>query len=107
MKTNTSMTHYKKNIIDHEEKWTRNVFTEVMWQEKNVVNPSTGFVEANEVNVYIPTLEKGIEVGDIIIKGNVETETPTLYSEKKFTVTSAIPCDYGTKAMQHTEIVGN
>ena len=92
MKTNTSMTHYKKNIIDHEERWTRNVFTEVMWQEKNV---------------YIPTLEKGIEVGDIIIKGNVETETPTLYSEKKFTVTSAIPCDYGTKAMQHTEIVGN
>ena len=29
MKTNTSMTHYKKNIIDHEERWTRNVFTEV------------------------------------------------------------------------------
>lgn len=105
METNTKMTHYHKEIKNHEEVWTKYIYDAVMWQQKNVVSPETGFVSAKEVNVFIPILTYDIKEEDVIVKGIVEDEEPSKITEK-FTVTSAIPCDFGSKAMQHTELVG-
>lgn len=110
MKTNTAMTHFHKAVINHEETWTKFVYDgtdlpEVMWQERTIVSPSTGFVEANEVNVYIPVLVDNIETEDIILKGTTEETNPENLTNY-YTVTTSTPCDYGSEFMQHTEVVG-
>lgn len=105
METNASMTHFHKDIINHKEVWKSKYYEKVMWQQQNVINPSTGFVEATEVNVYIPQLAYDIKNEDIIVRGKTESMDPSNI-KNKFVVTSAIHCDFGSERMQHTELVG-
>ena len=103
MTTNTAMTHYSRSIVNHAETWSKTTYNAVMWQVRKVVNPSTGFVENNEVRVYIPELTYNFKQEDIIVKGICEDETPVNIKDK-FTITAVIPCDYGS--LQHTELIG-
>lgn len=103
MTTNSAMTHYSKSIVNHAETWSKTIYNDVMWQVRKVVSPSTGFVENDEVHVYIPTLTYNIKKEDIIVRGIREENTPD-YINDKFTITMVMPCDYGN--LQHTELIG-
>lgn len=103
MTTNSPMTHYSKSVVDHSELWSKTIYSDVMWQVKKIVSPSTGYVENSQVNVYIPVLTYDIKKEDIIVKGIREEGTPENIKDK-FTVTAVIPCDYGN--LQHTELIG-
>lgn len=105
MTTNAKMTYFHKTIQNHEEVWLKGFVDGVMWQEKVSVNPDTGYREVSEVNVYIPTLLDDINKEDIIVKGETDAISPYTLS-KYYTVTSVINCDYGSREMQHTELVG-
>ena len=104
MTTNSSMTHYSKSIVNHVETWSKTTYNDVMWQVREVVNPSTGFVERNEVRVYIPQLTYNFKKEDVIVRGICQDTTPDAIKDK-FTITMVMPCDYGN--LQHTELIGN
>lgn len=104
MTTNSAMTHYTRHIVNHAETWQKTIYNEVMWQDKKIVNPETGFVEKNEVHVYIPTLTYNIKKEDVIVRGIREENTPEFINDK-FTITMVMNCDYGH--LQHTELIGN
>ena len=106
MTTNTAITIYHKVIQNHQEIWLKKVIYEAMWQEKNVVSPETGYVEASEVNIYIPTLENNINNEDVVVKGIQTVSSPDELKDKYYTITNVINCDYGSLYMQHTELVG-
>lgn len=101
---NATFTHYKKSIVNHNEVWERKPYENIMWQEEQVVNPSTGFVNSSQVNIYLPFLSYDFQKEDIIVRGIIEDENPNNI-KNKYTITSVIPCDYGSENMQHTEII--
>ena len=103
MTTNSAMTHYSKSVANHSETWNKKTYDNVMWQERKVVNPSTGFVENNEVHIYIPDLTYDIKKEDIVVRGICNYETPVSIKDK-YTITSVMSCDYGS--LQHTELIG-
>lgn len=106
MTTNKSMTYFHKSIVNHEETWAKYFISNVMWQEEIIVNPETGFHDISEVNVYIPAIINNISKEDVIVEGETQATTPSNITSKYYTITSVIPCNYGSEEMQHTEIIG-
>ena len=106
MTTNKSMTLFHKGIVNHEQTWTKTFIDGVMWQEKTRVNPTTGYSDVSEVNVYVPFLIYNVKNEDVIVAGETNAEKPSDIKEGIYTITSVSLCDYGSEEMQHTEIVG-
>lgn len=117
MKTNTSLTRFKKTISDHSEVWQRILIRKAFWRKKTkVAVTKDGLLRANNVVVYIPfsQADEAPAIGDILIKGTVELEiegntTPTVLTDmypENMTVSSVDPQDYGSVGMRHWQVEG-
>ncbi|MDO5716380.1 MAG: hypothetical protein Q4Q17_01140 [Tissierellia bacterium] len=86
------------------------------WQDINAAEKASmgGLTEADNVRILLPVEENSrfigqdIEIGDYLVKGDVNPEPETLrellkwYSAKK--VTRIIDADFGSHNLQHVEI---
>lgn len=112
MKTNTSMTLYKKgfNKETRMEIWTRYVIDKVMWQGGRGSSLEEGIADKNDVKIFIKYSDDlpEFKIGDIIVKGIIEQEI-TMQKDldvDSFKITSIVDCDYGSETMHHYEIGG-
>lgn len=115
MQTNTSLTLYKRSVVNKAEAWTRVLVTNVHWENRKAANVlASGLMEADSISVFIPTYGRTVEinVSDVIVKGEVKdniTETFTMtdlrakYSNVA-TVRSVDNYDFGSPAMRHLRI---
>ena len=111
MKTNTSLTRYKKSVSDHEEVWTRILIGRAFWMKK------TKATVTEAVLVYIPfsQADEAPAIGDILVKGTVEVsiegnmsagELVRLYPDSTV-VKSCDPMDFGSVGMRHWQVEGS
>jgi hypothetical protein len=118
MKTNTSLTRFKKSVSDHEEVWTRILIGRAFWMKKTKATVTeAGLLRADNTVVYIPfsQADEGPAVGDILIKGTVEVsiegnmtvgELVRLYPDS-MVVKSCDPKDFGSVGMRHWQVEGS
>lgn len=93
MITNASLTHYHKTI-DNEtrlEKWIRYNYDNVWWFGGKGSSINKGYENANDVDVRIPYDKNNIDIsnlaiGDIIIKGTLDTDITTQQDLKNYEV---------------------
>lgn len=93
MITNASLTHYHK-MIDNEtrlEKWIRYNYDNVWWFGGKGSSINKGYENANDVDVRIPYNKNDIDIsnlaiGDIIIKGTLDTDITTQQDLKNYEV---------------------
>lgn len=93
MITNASLTHYHKTI-DNEtrlEKWIRYNYDNVWWFGGKGSSINKGYENANDVDVRIPYNKNDIDIsnlaiGDIIIKGTLDTDITTQQDLKNYEV---------------------
>lgn len=93
MTTNASLTHYHKTI-DNEtrlEKWIRYNYANVWWFGGKGSSINKGYENANDVDVRIPYDKNNIDIsnlaiGDIIIKGTLDTDITTQQDLKNYEV---------------------
>lgn len=93
MITNASLTHYHKTI-DNEtrlEKWIRHNYDNVWWFGGKGSSINKGYENANDVDVRIPYDKNNIDIsnlaiGDIIIKGTLDTDITTQQDLKNYEV---------------------
>lgn len=93
MITNASLTHYHKTI-DNEtrlEKWIRHNYDNVWWFGGKGSSINKGYENANDVDVRIPYNKNDIvisnlAIGDIIIKGTLDTDITTQQDLKNYEV---------------------
>ena len=93
MITNASLTHYHKTIDDEIrlEKWIRYNYDNVWWFGGKGSSINKGYENANDVDVRIPYDINNIDIsnlaiGDIIIKGTLETDITTQQDLKNYEV---------------------
>lgn len=93
MITNTSLTHYHKTIDDETrlEKWIRYNYDNVWWFGGKGSSINKGYENANDVDVRIPYDKNDIDIsnlaiGDIIIKGTLDTDITTQQDLKNYEV---------------------
>lgn len=114
MQTNTDLTLYSRSIVSGAEKWTRSVIMNVLWVNTKAANvKESGLIDANSVEVYIPTHERAtsptIKPGDVITEGIVTKTISTSYTitdlRKEFsdvvTVRSVDRYDFGSPQLHH------
>lgn len=97
MITNASLTHYHKTI-DNEtrlEKWIRYNYDNVWWFGGKGSSINKGYENANDVDVRIPYDKNDIDIsnlaiGDIIIKGTLDTDITTQQDLKNYEVYNII-----------------
>ena len=117
MKTNTSLTRYKKSIVDGSEKWTRILIGAAFWCQKTRASVTqSGLIRANVTVVYIPfsQADEAPAIGDIIVKGTVELDIEGNLSASdlvkaypdSFVVKSSDPRDFGSTGMRHWQVEG-
>lgn len=111
MITNASLTHYHKTI-DNEtrlEKWIRHNYDNVWWFGGKGSSINKGYENANDVDVRIPYYKNNIDIsnlaiGDIIIKGTLETDITTqqdLNSYEVYNITSINDNNFGINPHIH------
>ena len=93
MITNASLTHYHKTIDDETrlEKWIRYNYDNVWWFGGKGSSINKGYENANDVDVRIPYDKNDIDIsnlaiGDIIIKGILDTDITTQQDLKNYEV---------------------
>ena len=93
MITNASLTHYHKTLDETTrlEKWIRYNYENVWWFGGKGSSINKGYENANDVNARIPYDKNNIdignlEIGDIIIKGTLETDITTQQDLKNYEV---------------------
>lgn len=93
MITNASLTHYHKTIDDETrlEKWIRHNYKNVWWFGGKGSSINKGYENANDVDVRIPYDKNNIDIsnlaiGDIIIKGKLDTDITTQQDLKNYEV---------------------
>jgi hypothetical protein len=93
------------------------VVRDVHWENRKAANViSSGLLEADKVNVYIPTHGRSTEVtikaGDVIVEGVVTQEIDTEYTisdlkaayDDVVTVKSVDRYDFGSPVVRHIRI---
>ena len=90
---NASLTHYHKTLDEATrlEKWIRYNYENVWWFGGKGSSINKGYENANDVNVRIPYDKNDIDIsnlaiGDIIIKGTIDTDITTQQDLKKYEV---------------------
>ena len=93
MITNASLTHYHKTLDETTrlEKWIRYNYENVWWFGGKGSSINKGYENANDVNVRIPYDKNDIDIGnlaigDIIVKGTLETDITTQQDLKNYEV---------------------
>ena len=93
MITNASLTHYHKTLDETTrlEKWIRYNYGNVWWFGGKGSGINKGYENANDVNVRIPYDKNDIDIGnlaigDIIVKGTLNTDITTQQDLKKYEV---------------------
>lgn len=93
MITNASLTHYHKTLDETTrlEKWIRYNYGNVWWFGGKGSSINKGYENANDVDVRIPYDKNDIDIsnlaiGDIIIKGTLETDITTQQDLKNYEV---------------------
>ncbi|HQA28673.1 MAG TPA: hypothetical protein PLA02_05590 [Brevefilum fermentans] len=115
MQTNGDMTHYSRKVVNGAESWTRTVIKDVLWVNTKAVNViRSGLLDANAVEVYIPTQgrEIAIKPGDVIVKGAISQPLDTQYLlgdlKREYadtvTVKSVDRYDFGSPHLHHLMI---
>ena len=111
MITNASLTHYHKTI-DNEtrlEKWIRYSYGNVWFFGGKGSSINKGYENANDVDVRIPYDKNDIDIsnlaiGDIIIKGTLETDITTqqdLNNYEVYNITSINDNNFGINSHIH------
>ena len=90
---NASLTHYHKTLDEATrlEKWIRYNYENVWWFGGKGSSINKGYENANDVNVRIPYDKNDIDIsnlaiGDIIIKGTLNTDITTQQDLKNYEV---------------------
>ena len=90
---NASLTHYHKTLDEATrlEKWIRYNYGNVWWFGGKGSSINKGYENANDVNVRIPYDKNDIDIGnlaigDIIVKGTLETDITTQQDLKNYEV---------------------
>ena len=90
---NASLTHYHKTLDEATrlEKWIRYNYENVWWFGGKGSSINKGYENANDVNVRIPYDKNDIdignlEIGDIIVKGTLDTDITTQQDLKNYEV---------------------
>ena len=90
---NASLTHYHKTLDEATrlEKWIRYNYDNVWWFGGKGSSINKGYENANDVNVRIPYDKNDIDInnlaiGDIIVKGTLNTDITTQQDLKKYEV---------------------
>ena len=90
---NASLTHYHKTLDEATrlEKWIRYNYENVWWFGGKGSSINKGYENANDVNVRIPYDKNDIDInnlaiGDIIVKGTIETDITTQQDLKNYEV---------------------
>ena len=93
MITNASLTHYHKTLdkTTRLEKWIRYNYENVWWFGGKGSSINKGYENANDVNARIPYDKNDIDIGnlaigDIIVKGTIETDITTQQDLKNYEV---------------------
>ena len=93
MITNASLTHYHKTLDETTrlEKWIRYNYGNVWWFGGKGSSINKGYENANDVDVRIPYDKNDIDIsnlaiGDIIIKGTLNTDITTQQDLKNYEV---------------------
>lgn len=114
MKSNTNMTLYHKRFNPKKrlDEWDKYSIENVMWQGGKGASINKGYVQANDISIYIPyeqnkELEKvPFSIGDIVVKGISEVEI-TKQSDLKvdnFNITTLIDNNFGSDCMKHIHL---
>lgn len=111
MITNASLTHYHKTLdeITRLEKWLRYNYDNVWWFGGKGSSINKGYENANDVDVRIPYDKNDIDIsnlaiGDIIIKGTLETDITTqqdLNNYEVYNITSINDNNFGINPHIH------
>ena len=111
MITNASLTHYHKTLDETTrlEKWIRYNYENVWWFGGKGSSINKGYENANDVDVRIPYDKNYIDIsnlaiGDIIIKGILETDITTqqdLNSYEVYNITSINDNNFGINKHIH------
>ena len=93
MITNASLTHYHKTLDEtiRLEKWIRYNYENVWWFGGKGSSINKGYENANDVNARIPYDKNDIDIGnlaigDIIVKGTLNTDITTQQDLKNYEV---------------------
>lgn len=108
MITNSKLTIYHKSIVNHTEKWTRYNYDKVWYFGGKGASINKGYDNANDVEIRIPYYN-GLDItkfaiGDIIVKGSLETEISTqqdLKSYQTYNITSIKDNNFGNNPHIH------
>lgn len=111
MITNASLTHYHKTLDETTrlEKWIRYNYEGVWWFGGKGSSINKGYENANDVDVRIPYDKNDIDIsnlaiGDIIIKGTLETDITTqqdLNNYEVYNITSINDNNFGINPHIH------
>lgn len=110
MITNSKLTIYHKSIVNHIEKWTRYNYDKVWYFGGKGASINKGYDNANDVEIRIPYDENSnldatkFAIGDIIVKGVLETEITTqqdLKSYQTYNITSIKDNNFGNNPHIH------
>ena len=111
MITNASLTHYHKTLDETTrlEKWIRYNYANVWWFGGKGSSINKGYENANDVDVRIPYDKNNIDIrnlaiGDIIIKGTLETDITTqqdLSNYEVYNITSINDNNFGINPHIH------
>lgn len=118
MRTNTSLTRFKRTIVNHEEVWTRVVIPAAFWMKKSKYSVTeNGLIRADNTTLFIPFSEadEAPAIGDLIVKGKVEQEITDRFSVKdlkeaypdSMSVRAVDPKDFGSEHMRHWQVEGS
>ena len=111
MITNTSLTHYHKTLDETTrlEKWKRYNYYKVWWFCGKGSSVNKGYDNANDVEIRIPYMLNNIDVaniqiGDILVKGDLATDITTqqdLVGYEVYNITSINDNDFGNNPHLH------
>ena len=129
MMTNAKMTVYNKYVdpFTHKTIFKKHLIENVFWDDSLGINLSTGYENADKVNVYIPYDKNDLsdykkpkqyngegwtlQNGDFMVKGETELEQVSglkdLSNYEVFVMTVSDDKDFGSSNMQHFELRGN
>lgn len=111
MITNASLTHYHKTLDETTrlERWIRYNYDNIWWFGGKGSSINKGYENANDVDVRIPYNKNDIDInnlaiGDIIIKGTLETDITTqqdLNNYEVYNITSINNNNFGINPHIH------
>jgi hypothetical protein len=120
MRTNTDLTLYSRSVSGGVEVWTRSVIENVQWENTKAANIiASGLLQANAVDVYIPTHRRDetitIKPGDVIAEGIVTQEIDIEYTisdlkaahDDVVVVKTVDRYDFGSPVMHHIRVGGS